>query len=45
MLLAVQLIILFILSLVLAPLVLRCVTFLLTRFGCLDRPHLYKSEK
>jgi UDP-GlcNAc:undecaprenyl-phosphate GlcNAc-1-phosphate transferase len=40
-----QLISLFIISGALAPLVLRGVTFLLTRFWLLDRPHLYKSEK
>jgi UDP-GlcNAc:undecaprenyl-phosphate GlcNAc-1-phosphate transferase len=41
----IQLITLFIISLILAPIVLRGVTFLLTRFWLLDRPHLYKSEK
>lgn len=45
MLLFLQLITLFIISVILAPLVLRGVTFFLTRFWLLDRPHLYKSEK
>ena len=40
-----QLIGLFLVSLALAPLVLRGVTALLQKFGLLDRPHLYKSEK
>lgn len=41
----VQLITLLLISVALAPIILRGVTFLLRRYGCLDRPHLYKTEK
>lgn len=41
----IQLITLFIISVVLAPIVLRGVTIILSRCRLLDRPHLYKTEK
>lgn len=40
-----QLIILLILSIILAPIILRGVTFYLQKFWLLDRPYLYKSEE
>jgi hypothetical protein len=40
-----QLILLLTISAILAPLVLRSVTFLLRKLNFLDRPHLYKYEK
>jgi UDP-N-acetylmuramyl pentapeptide phosphotransferase/UDP-N-acetylglucosamine-1-phosphate transferase len=40
-----SLIIIFIISLIISPLVLMGVSFLLRKYRLLDRPHLYKSEK
>jgi len=40
-----QLISLLIISAILAPLILRGVTYILQRYGLIDRPELYKSEK
>lgn len=40
-----QFIIIFIISLCIAPIVLHGVSFLLKKYELLDRPHLYKSEK
>ncbi|MBC7503455.1 undecaprenyl/decaprenyl-phosphate alpha-N-acetylglucosaminyl 1-phosphate transferase [Candidatus Gracilibacteria bacterium] len=39
-----QCVIIFMASLIISPLILRGVSFLLTRYSILDRPHLYKSE-
>lgn len=40
-----QIIILFILSCILSPLILNGVCFLLRKFAIIDRPHLYKAEQ
>jgi UDP-GlcNAc:undecaprenyl-phosphate/decaprenyl-phosphate GlcNAc-1-phosphate transferase len=40
----IQFVLIFAISLIVSPLILHGVSFLLTRFSLLDRPHLYKSE-
>ena len=40
-----QFALIFIASLIVSPLVLSGVSFLLSKYKLLDRPHLYKSEK
>lgn len=39
-----EIIILFIASSILSPLILKGIVYVLRTFHCLDRPHLYKSE-
>jgi hypothetical protein len=43
--LSTQLILFFIISLILSPIILSLVAYFLNRFKLLDRPHLYKSEQ